>query len=132
MSDKHRHRQSLSQRIARQLELARHATIRIGHRTMGVISSLSTILMILSAVASAVCLVCLIVRAGFDHTPADIRTLHSSLRAIQAIFLTNIIFNLVLNLRSTLRNTRTIKWIVDIAMLLTLLPLLYPHPETPM
>lgn len=131
MSDKHRHRQSLSQRIARQLELARHATIRIGHRTMGVISSLSTILMILSAVASAVCLVCLIVRAGFDHTPADIRTLHSALRAIQAIFLTNIIFNLVLNLLSTLRNTRTIKWIVDIAMLLTLLPLLYPHPEHP-
>lgn len=98
---------------------------------MNVLSSISTFLMVLTTISAVVCLVCLTVGIGFEHTPEDIRNLRSGLRIIQGVFLTNILFNLTLNLRQTLRNSRTIKWIVDIAMLLTLLPLLYPHPSDP-
>ena len=43
----------------------------------------------------------------------------------------NILYGLALSFHQTLRETRAIKWIVDLAVLLTLLPLAYPRPDHP-
>lgn len=53
------------------------------------------------------------------------------LRASQIVFLTNIIYNLVFYFRQTVSSTRIVKCVVDIGMLVTLLPLAYPHPANP-
>lgn len=50
---------------------------------------------------------------------------------IQGVFIVNVFFNLIFNLRKTLRETRPIKCIVDVAIITTLFPILYPLPENP-
>lgn len=85
----------------------------------------------LSLVASLLCVVDMLLYLGFDHNPGDIRLLTRGLRAVQALFAVNVVYNLVFNPATTLRSTRWPKWIVDIALLLTLLPWIYPRPEHP-
>lgn len=122
---------TIFQSIGARIALMRHATLRFGHRTMPVISGISQALIVISVVAEIVCLVALVIRAGYEHNPDDVRRIHNLLRLCQGIFIANVSFNLIFNLRNTFRNTRTVKWIVDIAMLVTLLPWIYPHPENP-
>lgn len=73
----------------------------------------------------------MIIQAGFDHQATDIAMLHRAIRWIQAIFIANVLFGIVFRFSYTLQNTRPIKWIVDIAILVTLLPWIYPHPAHP-
>lgn len=122
---------NIFQGIGARIALMRHATLRYGHRSLPVISGISQALIVISVVAEIVCLVALVIRAGYDHNPDDVRRIHNLLRLCQGIFITNVSFNLIFNPRNTFRNTRTVKWIVDIAMLVTLLPWIYPHPEHP-
>jgi len=68
---------------------------------------------------------------GYDHEPGRLRHIMHYFRIIQGVFVANILFNLLFNIKATLRNTRVIKWIVDLSMLLTLLPVLYPRPVNP-
>lgn len=118
-------------RIHARIDELRHATIRFGHRSMPVIGGISITLMILSVIASILCLFCLVIHVGYDHSTDEFRQLHTVIRLTQSVFITTVLFDLIFNLRSTLRNTRPVKWIVDVAVLLTLLPLIYPHPEHP-
>lgn len=50
---------------------------------------------------------------------------------IQGVFIVNVFFNLIFNLRKTLKETRPIKCIVDLAIITTLFPVIYPLPENP-
>ncbi len=86
---------------------------------------------VLTNICSFVCLCVLVVMVGFDHNQAARHAIDVSLRAIQCIILAGIVLNLVFNLPAYSRSTRLLHWIMDIAMLMTLLPLLYPHPEHP-
>lgn len=113
------------------LRLWHAAFSRFSMRSMGVITRISTALMVMSVLAAVLCLSALVIRTGYDHTLAEIHRIHNIIRISQAIFAVNVLFNLVFNLRNTIRNTRLIKWIVDIAVLLTLLPWIYPHPSDP-
>jgi Trk-type K+ transport system membrane component len=108
-----------------------NAIARFLNRGMVIISRISQILMVITVIAALLCLVALVIRTGYDHTPVEIRQIHSMIRITQGIFIVNVLFNLVLNLRNTIRNTRLIKWIVDISVLLTLLPWIYPYPSDP-
>lgn len=85
----------------------------------------------LAFIASIACIVGLIVFIGYDHNPADRLLLIRIVKAAQIVFIAKILFNLVFNRRSYVSQTRIFKWVVDIAILVTLLPLLYPHPEHP-
>lgn len=100
-------------------------------RSAPTLRRIAQILEAISFIAALSCLVLLTVYVGFDHEQAHIKALRLSLRAIQWIFISNILFNLVFRFRQTRHDTRWLKWIVDIFMLLTLLPVLYPHPENP-
>lgn len=81
--------------------------------------------------ASVVCVVVLFVSFGYEHSPSERVWIARALRTCQILFLTNIIYNLIVNFRQTIHQARAVKWVVDIAMLITLLPLVYPHPEHP-
>lgn len=85
----------------------------------------------LAFVASLACLVLLALYAGFDHGQADARMMHRAFHSIQFIFLTAIFFTWIFCFSQTRRDTRVLKLAADIAMAVTLLPMLFPttHAE---
>ncbi|MDE6629207.1 MAG: potassium transporter [Muribaculaceae bacterium] len=115
----------------RMLERIRQAHARLTLHFMPAIRLGASLLDIITFVASVVCLTALTIRAGFYHTPAGMTAIWRAVRICQLIFLAGIIYNLALNTRATRRTARPIKWLADGAVLLTLLPLLYPHPAHP-
>lgn len=91
----------------------------------------SAIVGIAAFIGAIACLTALTIYFGFDHSEGDLRRISGVLRVCQIIFIINILYGLALSFRQTLRETRAIKWIVDMAVLLTLLPLAYPRPVHP-
>lgn len=111
-------------RWRKQFESATHrfvAPIRIGSRVLDVITLL----------ASFTALGCLATHLGFEHSANDYVKIFRLLRIVQGVFIFNIIYNLTLNFRDTRKRTLILKWIIDLAVLTTLLPWMYPHPEHP-
>lgn len=90
-----------------------------------------TILEVIAFVASIACITAMIVYVGFDHNHTTLIHIRRVLRGCQILFLVNIIYGLLFTFKETRRGNRPIKWTVDTAMLVTLLPLCYPHPEHP-
>ncbi|MDE6397396.1 MAG: potassium transporter, partial [Muribaculaceae bacterium] len=82
-------------------------------------------------VASVVTLVSLIVLVGFDHDDGSRSSIRLVLRFCQGIFAASVAYDLLLNFRTMRRKSTVLRWIVDGAMLVTVAPWLYPHPETP-
>lgn len=121
--------------IRHKLERLRHAaTARYNlftFRFSSAIARISDAAYIAAGVASLGTLILLTLHFGFDTTPETDAKTKIALRFFQAVFIFNVSFNLIFRFRKTLRDTRWLKWIVDIAVLTTLLPLLYPHPEHP-
>ncbi len=96
--------------------------------TLHVISNVSGAITFVSAIA---CLICFVVYAGYDHSGMQYLYLRRALRSIQLVFAFNVTFNLIFNFRNTKRQNHVLKWIVDITVLVTLLPFLFPRPEQP-
>lgn len=109
----------------------RHAYMRFNARFVPVLRLGGDILAVMAFAASLVCITGLVVYFGFDHNPGDLKKLGRLLRGCQIVFIVNVLYGLTLLLRQTLRQTKTIKWIVDLGVLLTLLPLAYPRPDHP-
>ena len=110
---------------------ARLAYLRFTARFVPAIRLGTAILGAATFAGSLVCLVAMTVYFGFDHTETDFRRLAGVLRGCQILFIVNVLYGLTLSLRRTLRETKIIKWIVDLGVILTLLPLAYPRPEHP-
>lgn len=104
---------------------------RFTHHFSVVIRNISSVSEFVSTIAAACCLIILVIYFGYDNSETTLMLHRRLLRIIQGLFIFNVGFNLIFNLRVTLRSTKTLKWIVDIAVLLTLLPWLYPHPVNP-
>ena len=81
--------------------------------------------------AATLCVIMLIAYAGYDHDVMSVKNMFHYFHLIQSVFIINVIFNLIFHLRKTIKETRPIKIIVDIAIIATLIPTLYPHPENP-
>lgn len=133
MGPAHRHKSAsgLVSAAKKRLKRLGYAMTRFTSRSAPAIKSVSAVIMILTVICSILCLGALVIRTGYDHSPAEYRHLHLIIRFTQGMFLCNVIFNLIFNFRNTVKETRTVKWIVDAAILLTLLPWLYPHPSAP-
>lgn len=95
------------------------------------IKRLVTLFGIVTFTAALLSIVALIVFVGFDHEPDKVRFLTRMIRTARIVFIVSVLFNLVFNWQQTKRNTRVVKWILDIAILLTVLPLIYPRPDHP-
>lgn len=84
---------------------------------------LSLLLDVLTVPASVVALVAIALYGGYDSSVVSFETIRPWLRWCQGIFIANILFNLIFRFRLTVANTRVFRWIIDLAMLATLIPL---------
>lgn len=79
--------------------------------------------------ASIICLTSLVLYVGIEHTEASHKILRGFIKGCQIVFIVNILYNLIFFLKHTTLSNRRLKWIMDVIMLLTLIPLLLPRPE---
>lgn len=121
----------LHNKLHRRWLVAKHSYLRFTTHFTFMIKRGADFLGVITFIAALLCVAGIIVYFGFDHTSGEWKGLLRTVRAARIIFLANVIYSLTLNLRSTLRHNRIIKWVVDIAVLVTLLPLVYPRPEHP-
>lgn len=84
-----------------------------------------------SGLASIACLVALIVYTGYNLSPSEVKLIKLTLRTCQVIFIISAVFDIFMHLKKMKRQTRIIKWVIYIAILLTLLSWIYPRPEHP-
>lgn len=97
-------------------------TIRIAGRVIGV----------LTVLASIACLALLTLYAGFDHQAEGAERFRQVLHGIQLVFALDVIYDLAFaRLGGETARRPMIKWILDIAVLLSLLPAIVPHPHVP-
>ncbi len=111
--------------------LTRNGLDKFRRRFAGGIRVATGLLSVVTVVAAIACLTCFTVYIGYEHDAGDYNTLRLILRIVQGVFVANILFNLVFNFRHTIKDSRVIKWVVDIGVLLSVLPWLYPHPAHP-
>ncbi len=88
-------------------------------------------LSVLVTVMAVAALVALVLRTGFDRTEIDRRLTYGILRGAQGVFAFGIVFNLLMRTRATVRGNGVLKWIADALVLVSLLPVMYPHPAHP-
>lgn len=103
-----------------------HSLNRLRIRLQPLNSTLTKMIGVLSFIAAISCIVGLIVFIGFEHNSADGSHLIMAVRAAQTIFIMQVLFNLIFNWHDTLRRTHFFKWVTDIAIVITLLPMLIP------
>ncbi len=88
---------------------------------------LSLLLDVLTVPASLVALVAIALYGGYDSSIVSFDDIRPWLRWCQGIFVVNILFNLIFRFKATVAHTRVFRWIIDLAMLATLIPLLTYH-----
>lgn len=120
---------SLKQTILRKWRETGYRINRFRTHFQYVFSVLTKVTGVAAFIASIVCIVAAILLIGIDHDEADSLLLHRMIRVSQIVFIVKVIYNIIFNYRETRRSTKMFKWITDIAIFVTLLPLLYPHPE---
>lgn len=109
----------------------RKAYARFERRFTATLCVLSVCLDVISAMAALMCLTLMAVYVGFDRDTIAMADIRPWLRTAQGVFITGILFRLIFMFRTTLRENKTVKWVMDTAMLFTLLPLVYPCPTHP-
>lgn len=111
------------------LRALRAAFRRFVRRSYMMIKTLSQLMLILTNLAAVTCVTCMVIHVGYDHTAAELDTLYRIMRVVKWVFISSVIFDLTLNIYTTLRNNRTVKWIVDIGIVILLLTSVFPPPR---
>ena len=83
-------------------------------------------------IAAVVCLTAIVLYGGIYHTPATKKIVLHLIHSCQIVFAAYILFNLIFFYRATRRENRPLKWVMDCALMFTLIPLLYPEPQHPL
>lgn len=86
---------------------------------------------IASVVAAAICLATILLEVGYEHDNVSAMHIMTSLRIVQAVFAANVVLALLLDFRNTVRNSLAVKWIVDIAVIVSVAAWMYPRPYHP-
>lgn len=100
---------------------------RLSYRFGKLVRGIGGAFAVLVFVASVAALTALIIYGGFDDGSVSRKVLRRILATSQTVFLAAIVFNLVFRFREVFRSSHLIKRIADVAMLLTLVPLIWPH-----
>lgn len=100
---------------------------RMGHRYDQAVDRLSQVLGVLVYIISLAVLVGLLIYVGFDHDRIDRDLILRLLHIGQLVFLVAVLFNWILRFRATLRDSLWLKRIVDLLLILTIIPVLFPH-----
>ncbi len=104
---------------------------RFSMRSIATLRVIGRILNVTASIAACIGLCALVIYSGFEHPAHELADIRKALRFVQAIFLINIVFHLMFRECETPRRRWTVMAFVDLPMLLTLLPLLYPRPVHP-
>lgn len=121
--------------MGRRLMLNLHKGVRgylhITHRFVRGIRSAGDAIHLLSLMASVVILAAFVIYMGYDHSDAELVILRRVIRGAQTVFLVNIFFGLLFGRGARRYGSGRLNTIVKTAVLITLLPLLYPRPDHP-
>lgn len=91
------------------------------------VSIASGVLSIACFIAAITALTAIILYGGFDGAAVSRSVLRRMISGAQLIFIVSIIFNIVFNFRASFADAHIAKKIADIAVLLTLIPLIWTH-----
>ncbi len=116
----------LLKQIQYNLRLSQYRIGQYRQEWQPIIKSVSQALSVVTFIMSVLCLVGIMVYIGFDHDATETLRIRYMLRVVQGMYAFNVIFNLLLNFRDTIRDARVLRWIVDTSILLTLVPLIFP------
>ncbi|MDE6489620.1 MAG: potassium transporter [Muribaculaceae bacterium] len=86
---------------------------------------------IASVAAAIMCLAAILLYIGYEHDDMSERHIMAVMRITQAVFAANVGLCLLLDFRHTVRTSLAIKWIVDIAVIISVVAWLYPRPADP-
>lgn len=115
--------------ITPRLRAFRAAFRRFVRRSYTLIKTLSQLMLITTNVAAVTCIICMVIHVGYNHTQAEYETIYRIMRIVKWAFISSVVFDLTLNIYSTVRNSRLMKWIVDIGIVILLLTSFFPPPS---
>ena len=125
----HRNMSAL-QRARRVLSGVSAAFGRFRVRFRRTVRTVNHVLAVVTWVASLACLVSLTVITGFDHRVLDVFQLTEVLKVCRAVFVLNILCGYLQKGESLSRWARVVGNVLNVLMLLTLMPFVYPHPHS--
>ena len=120
-----------SENIKGRLKVLALAFNRFHNHSLPIVRRVTVAADILTFVASLATLIILIVLVGFENGASSGKWLLRALRGINLWFIFNIIFNYIFNFKSITRDKHKLRLVLDVLVLLTLLPIIYPHPINP-
>lgn len=104
---------------------------RLSYRFGRLGRGVAAVLSVLVFVASVAALTALVIYGGFDGSAVSRTVLRRILGASQAVFLVAVLFNVVFRFRTGFMAGNAAKKIADVLMLLTIVPLFWPHGAGP-
>lgn len=118
----------LTKRYGNKLALRRRHFV---HHFNYLITETGTIVNAAAIIASLFCLIELTLYFGFDRTASEAFAIRRLFRIPQAVFCINILINLLGNVHPKIRNVRILKWVINSALILSVIAWVYPQPSSP-
>lgn len=120
------------------IKIFKHRLNRIKHRlnrfrshSLPIVKRVTLGMDILTFIAAFLTIVSIIILAGYENDRHTLSILHRITRISHVAFIVNVLYNIVFTFKLSIRRTRRFRWILDMLVLSTLLPLMYPRPEHP-
>lgn len=104
--------------------------LRIGLRYDTAVGRVAKALGVAVYITSVAVIIGLLIYIGFDHDRASRALILRMLHVGQLIFLVNVLFNWCFRFRQTLTESLWLKRAIDFLLLITVLPLVVPHPAS--
>lgn len=102
---------------------------RLRRRYDTLVEGISSVLGIVVFITSIGCITSMLVYVGYDSSDVDKQLLMKLIYIAQGIFIGAILFNIIFRLHNFLNESLFIRRFADILVLLTAIPLLFPHAE---
>ncbi len=118
-----RHRQKFLLHASR----LRGRVTRLRRRYDSAVERIARIFDLLVFIASIIALTSMLVYVGYDSGSVDRHLLLHVLHSVQAVFIAAVLYNLIFRLRRMFRESLFIRRFADILILLTLIPIFFPH-----
>lgn len=120
-----------SEILRQRLNLFNNRFNRFKSHSLPLLKRLTIVFNAITFLAATVALVSLVVIVGYNNDAHSLAALKHAVRISHIVFIWWVVYNLVFNLGQLLKQTRPFGWFLDGMMLVTLLPLIYPHPLHP-
>ncbi|MDE6207769.1 MAG: potassium transporter [Muribaculaceae bacterium] len=100
---------------------------RMRLRFRGTADRISAFMNLVVYLTAVVAVTAMLVYAGFEDDTIDRRLVIHVLQGAQIVFIVNVLFNLTFRTKAFFRDSLIISRVADFAILLTLIPLIFPH-----